>query len=225
MRKGFERIHGWQTSGLGSWKVPDDWWIQSLGRFVDTTSDWNIMEHMLKGIARSPCCICPKTGIRFLPSCAAAAGVPTFLLHVISRLAGRLEQWQQSCEGGPSLSKVLQCNCPLPAKWKRVSKKHRFGANSLRSNTWQLNATCFQMSGTPGVHATLGESRQLVNKSSDTHKLSTLLCFSWPRKSMTWNFQMVLAPGPLPLACTLQLEKNTFLSSRRIEQLNWMQSM
>ena len=85
-------------------------------RFVDTTSDWNIMEHMLKGIARSPCCICPKTGIRFLPSCAAAAGVPTFLLHVISRLAGRLEQWQQSCKGGPSLSKVLQCNCPLPAK-------------------------------------------------------------------------------------------------------------
>lgn len=28
VRKGFERIHGWQTSGLGSWKVPDDWWIQ-----------------------------------------------------------------------------------------------------------------------------------------------------------------------------------------------------
>ncbi len=35
---------------------------------------------------------------------------------------------------------------------------------------------------------------------------------------------MVLAPGPLPPACMLQLVKNTFLSSRHTEQLNWMQS-
>lgn len=41
---------------------------------------------------------------------------------------------------------------------------------------------------------------------------------------MIWNFQMALAPGPLPPACMLQLAKNTFLSSRCIEELIWMQS-
>ena len=123
VRKGFERIHGWQTSGLG-WKV-DGWynrWVDLLTRLLIGTP-WSNMEHTFKGTARSPFCICPKTGTSFLPSCAA--GVPTFLLHVISRLAGCLEQWQQSCEGGPSLSKVLQCNRPSPPKWKGVFQKNK----------------------------------------------------------------------------------------------------
>ncbi len=214
MRKGFERIHGWQTSGLSSWsswKV-DGWWI-SPGKFVDETSDWNTMGHMLQGTARSPFCICPKTGTSFLPSCAA--GVPTFLLHVISRLAGCLEQWQQSCEGGPSLSKVLQCNRPSPPKWKGVFQKNKGLALNYSGqihDTWMHNDVRWVELLDFRVHATLGENRQLAIQTKGTSCLAAALTsqiiFSkrsdthththTKKKQIMWHMQHT---PPLPIAC------------------------